>query len=53
MKRIGPNTESRGTPIASRVGDDKQPEHEIVKVLSDRYEENQESTLPRRPNHKH
>jgi len=47
MKRIGPNTEPWGTPVVSRVGDDLQPEHETVKVLSDRYEENQERTLPR------
>jgi len=52
MKRIGPNTEPWGTPVASRVGDDLQPEHETVKVLSDRYKENQERTMPRRPNHK-
>jgi len=42
MKRIGPNTEPWGIPVASRVGDDLQPEHKTVKVLSDRYEENQE-----------
>jgi len=52
MKRIGPNTEPWGTPVASRVSDDLQPEHKTVKVLCDRYEENQERTLPRRPNHK-
>jgi len=46
MKRIGPNTEPRGTPVASRVGDDLQLEH-TEKVLFDRYEENQERTLPR------
>jgi len=51
MKRIGPNTGPWGTPVASRVGDDLQPEHETVKVLSNIYEENQERTLPRRPNH--
>jgi len=51
MKRIDPNTEPCET-VASRVCDGLQPEHEIVKVLSDRYEENQERTLPRRPNHK-
>jgi len=50
--RIGPNTEPWGTPVTSRVGDDLQPEHETVKVLFDRYEENQERTLLRRPNRK-
>jgi len=52
MKRIGPSTEPLGTPVASRVGDDLQPEHETVKILYDRYEENQERTLPWRPNNK-
>jgi len=49
---IGPNTEPWGTPVASCVGDDLQPKHEIVKVLSNRYEENQVRTLPGIPNHK-
>jgi len=52
MKRIGPNTEPWGAPVASGVVHDFQPEHETVKVLSDRYEENPERTLPQRPNHK-
>jgi len=52
MNRIGPNTEPWGTPVASRVGDDLQPEHETVEVVSDRYEENQERSLPRRKYHK-
>jgi len=44
MKRVGPSTEpgSLGIPVASRVGDDLQSEHETVKVLSNRYEENKE-----------
>jgi len=52
MKKIGLNTEPWGTPVASRVGDDLQPKYKTVKILSDRYEENQERTLLRRPNHK-
>jgi len=33
MKMIGPNTEPWRTPVASRVVDDLQPKHEIVKVF--------------------
>jgi len=51
MKRIGHITEPWGTPVAKRVGDDLQPEHDTVNVISDRYGENQEWILPRRPNH--